>query len=411
MLLELIVILAILASLYMSWNIGANDVANSMGTSVGSGALTLRNAIIVAVVFEFLGAVLVGKHVTNTIAKGIVDPTMIPPYTLMVGMLAALIGAGLWVTIATYLRLPVSTTQSIVGAVMGFAAIINIELIHWEVVGDIAASWVVSPILGAIMAYIFFMIMRKFIFAKDDPIKEAKIVMPFFIFLTALLITMAILFKGLKNLGFDLDLTHALGLSIIVGLIAMAIGYALLRGYKYSYEDEDRYKKLEKFFIYLQVMTAASVAFAHGANDVANSVGPLVTIINIYNGIPVGQEVVIPIWVLMLGGFGIVIGVSTWGYKVIETIGHRITEITPTRGFAAELATAFTVLVFSKLGMPVSTSQVIVGSVMGVGFARGIATVDYRIVKNIILSWVFTIPVAMAFSAGIFLLFKYIFLG
>ncbi len=411
MLLELIVILAILASLYMSWNIGANDVANSMGTSVGSGALTLRNAIIVAVVFEFLGAVLVGKHVTNTIAKGIVDPTLIPPNTLMVGMLAALIGAGLWVTIATYLRLPVSTTQSIVGAVMGFAAIINMELIHWEVVGDIAASWVVSPILGAIMAYIFFMIMRRFIFAKDDPIKEAKIVMPFFIFLTALLITMSLLFKGLKNLGLSLDLPYALSISIIVGFIAMAIGYVLLRGYKYTYEDGDKYKKLEKFFIYLQVMTAASVAFAHGANDVANSVGPLVTIVDIYNGVPVGHEVVIPIWVLMLGGFGIVIGVSTWGYKVIETIGHRITEITPTRGFAAELATAFTVLVFSKLGMPVSTSQVIVGSVMGVGFARGIATVDYRIIKNILLSWVFTIPVAMAFSAGIFLLFKYIFLG
>jgi len=411
MLLELIVILAILASLYMSWNIGANDVANSMGTSVGSGALTLRNAIIIAVVFEFLGAVLVGKHVTNTIAKGIVDPTMIPSNTLMVGMLAALIGAGLWVTIATYLRLPVSTTQSIVGAVMGFAAIINMELIHWEVVGDIAASWVVSPILGAIMAYIFFMIMRKFIFSKDDPIKEAKVVMPFFIFLTATLISMSLLFKGLKNLGMNFGFLQSLGISIFSGIIAMGIGYLLLKRYRYTYEDGDKYKKLEKFFIYLQVMTAGSVAFAHGANDVANSVGPLVTIVDIYNGIPVGEEVIIPLWVLMLGGFGIVLGVSTWGYKVIETIGHRITEITPTRGFAAELATAFTVLVFSKLGMPVSTSQVIVGSVMGVGFARGIATVDYRIVKNIILSWVFTIPVAMAFSAGIFLLFKYIFLG
>ena len=411
MLLELIVILAILASLYMSWNIGANDVANSMGTSVGSGALTLRNAIIIAVVFEFLGAVLVGKHVTNTIAKGIVDPTMIPSNTLMVGMLAALIGAGLWVTIATYLRLPVSTTQSIVGAVMGFAAIINMELIHWEVVGDIAASWVVSPILGAIMAYIFFMIMRKFIFSKDDPIKEAKVVMPFFIFLTATLISMSLLFKGLKNLGMNFGFLQSLGISIFSGMIAMGIGYLLLKRYRYTYEDGDKYKKLEKFFIYLQVMTAGSVAFAHGANDVANSVGPLVTIVDIYNGIPVGEEVIIPLWVLMLGGFGIVLGVSTWGYKVIETIGHRITEITPTRGFAAELATAFTVLVFSKFGMPVSTSQVIVGSVMGVGFARGIATVDYRIVKNIILSWVFTIPVAMAFSAGIFLLFKYIFLG
>ncbi len=411
MLLELILILGILASLYMSWNIGANDVANSMGTSVGSGALTLKRAIMVAVTFEFLGAVLVGKHVTNTIAKGIVDPTLLDPHVLMVGMFGALIAAGLWVTIATYLRLPVSTTQSIVGAVMGFAIIINIKLIHWSVVGDIAASWVVSPLLGALMAYIFFMILKKTIFAKDDPIKEAKIVMPFFIFLTAMLIAMAILFKGLKNIGLDYGLWFSLLLSAIAGLVAMVIGFILLRRYKYDYADGDKYKKLEKFFVYLQVMTAASVAFAHGANDVANSVGPLVTIVDIYNGVAIGSHVTIPLWVLVLGGFGIVIGISTWGYKVIETIGKRITEITPTRGFAAELAAAFTVLVFSKLGMPVSTSQVIVGSVMGVGFARGIASVDYRVIKNILLSWVFTLPVAMIFSAGIFLLLRYIFLG
>ncbi len=411
MLLQLVLILAILAALYMSWNIGANDVANSMGTSVGSGALTLKRAILVAVIFEFLGAVLVGKHVTNTIAKGIVDPQLIDPYVLMIGMLGALIAAGLWVTIATYLRLPVSTTQSIVGAVMGFAMVINMSLIHWDVVGDIAASWVVSPLLGALMAYIFFMILRKFIFSKDDPIKEAKIVMPFFIFLTATLISMSILFKGLKNIGLDLGLWNSLFISIIVGLISIGIGYGLLIRYKGIKVGSDKYKRLENFFIYLQVMTAASVAFAHGANDVANSVGPLVAIVDIYNGVPIGSHVSIPLWVLALGGLGIVIGISTWGYKVIETIGKRITEITPTRGFAAELATAFTVLVFSKLGMPVSTSQVIVGSVMGVGIARGIATVDYRVIKNILLSWVFTLPVAMAFSAGIFLLLRYIFLG
>ncbi len=411
MLIGLVLILAILASLYMSWNIGANDVANSMGTSVGSGALTLKRAILVAITFEFLGAVLVGKHVTNTIAKGIVNPALIDPHVLMIGMFGALIAAGLWVTIATYLRLPVSTTQSIVGAVMGFAIIINIGLIHWSVVGDIAASWVISPLLGALMAYIFFMILRKFVFSKEDPIKEAKIVMPFFIFLTATLIAMSILFKGLKNIGLDLGLWNSLLISVVIGAIAMAIGFVVLRRYKEEDIKGDKYKKLENFFIYLQIMTAASVAFAHGANDVANSVGPLVAIVDIYNGVPIGSHVAIPLWVLALGGLGIVIGISTWGYKVIDTIGRRITEITPTRGFSAELAAAFTVLVFSKLGMPVSTSQVIVGAVMGVGLARGIASVDYRVIKNILLSWVFTLPVAMAFSAGIFLLFRYIFLG
>ncbi len=412
MLLIAVLIAGLIASLYMSWNIGANDVANSMGTSVGSGALTLKRAIIIAVVFEFLGAVLVGKHVTDTIAKGIVDPTVIPLNYLMLGMLAALLGAAAWVTIATYFGLPVSTTHSIVGAVMGFAAVINITLIHWDKVGMIAASWVISPLLGAIMAYLFFTILKKTVLNKADPIKEAKIVTPFFIFFTAFIITMSIIYKGLKNLDLDFGLWNSLLISTVAGVIAALVGVVLFRRFQYTYgDDADKYKKLEKFFIYLQVMTAASVAFAHGANDVANAVGPLVVIVDIYNGSTVGAQLSIPLWVLVLGGVGIVLGIATWGYRVIYTIGEKITEVTPTRGFSAELAAAFTVLVFSKLGMPISTSHVIVGSVIGVGLARGLATIDYRVIKNIILSWLLTIPIAMAFAGAIFLLLKTIFLG
>ncbi len=405
----LVLVLAILAALYMAWNIGANDVANSMGTSVGSGALTLKNAIIVAGIFEFLGAVLVGKHVTDTLAKGIANPLLIDTNTLVLGMLSALVASAIWVTIATYFSLPVSTTHSIVGAVIGFLLLYNASLIHWDIVFNIVASWVISPLAGLVIAYMIFMIIKRTILSKENPVKEAKIIAPFFILLTVVVITMSIIYKGLKNLGLDLPLLQALGISSLVGILGAIAGYLFLQSHKYAY-DKEKYKKLENFFMSLQIMTAASVAFAHGANDVANAVGPLVTIVDIYTGVPLSAKTIIPLWVLILGGFGIVLGISTWGYRVIYTIGKRITEITPTRGFAAELATAFTVLVFSKLGMPISTSHVIVGSVMGVGFARGLATVNYRVIKNIIYSWIITLPVAMVFSGGIFLLLKFIFL-
>jgi len=405
-----ILIIAIIAAIYMSWNIGANDVANSMGTSVGSGALTLTKAVIVAGVFEFLGAFLVGKHVTTTISKGIVNPVSIEPHLLMLGMLSALIAAALWVTIATYFGLPVSTTHSIVGGVMGFAMILNVRLILWHKLIDIVASWIISPVSGALISYLIFLIIKKTILSNTDPIKEAKKVIPFFIFFTTLIISMSIIYKGLKNIGLNLGFKYSLLFSIIPAGIGMFIGHILLSRYKYEYtNEEDKYKKLENIFIYLQIITACSVAFAHGANDVANSTGPLVTIVELYKGISVSSKIIIPLWVLALGGFGIVLGISTWGYKVINTVGKKITEVTPTRGFSAELATAFTVLVFSKLGMPISTSHVIVGSVLGVGIAGGFATVNYRIIKNIIYSWILTIPVALLFSSGIFILLRIIF--
>ncbi|MCD6369993.1 MAG: inorganic phosphate transporter [Thermoplasmata archaeon] len=406
----MILIIAIGAALYMAWNIGANDVANAMGTSVGSGALTLKKAVIVAGIFEFSGAVLVGKHVTDTIAKGIANPLLIDTNILILGMLSALLASAIWVTIATYFSLPVSTTHSIVGAVIGFLLLYNVSLIHWNVVLNIAASWLISPLAGLVTAYIFFMIIKKTIFAKEDPVKEAEIVAPFFIFFTVVVITMSVIYKGLENLNFNLPLIQALMISFIVGIIASLMGYFFFVSHKYKY-DQDKYKRLENFFISLQIMTAASVAFAHGANDVANAVGPLVTIVDIYTGVSLSAKTVIPLWVLILGGFGIVLGISTWGYRVIYTVGKRITEITPTRGFVAQLAAAFTVLVFSKLGMPISTSHVIVGAVMGVGFARGLATINYKVIKNIVYSWIVTLPVAMGVSAGIFLLLKCIFLG
>ena len=406
----IILLIAITAALYMAWNIGANDVANSMGTSVGSGALTLKKAVVVAGVFEFLGAFLVGKHVTNTISKGIVDPAFIELNLLMLGMLSSLIAASLWVTIATYFGLPVSTTHSIVGGVMGFAIVLNIHLIFWRKLFDIIASWIISPFLGALTAYIIFLILKKTILSKNNPIKEAKKIVPLFIFFTIFVISMSIIYKGLNNLNLNLGFKYSVLISALLAMIGMFIGYIFLTKYNQKYEnEEDKYIRLEKLFIYLQIITASSVAFAHGANDVANTTGPLVTIVQIYKGVSISTKVLIPLWVLALGGAGIVLGISTWGYKVIYTIGKKITEVTPTRGFSAELATAFTVLVFSKLGMPISTSHVIVGSVLGVGIAGGFATVNYKIIKNIVYSWVLTIPIAMIFSSVIFLFLKTIF--
>ncbi|MCD6120613.1 MAG: inorganic phosphate transporter [Spirochaetales bacterium] len=404
-------IIAILTSLYMAWNIGANDVANSMGTSVGSGALTLKKAVIIAGVFEFLGAFLVGKHVTNTISKGIVNPALFELNIFAIGMLSSLIAASLWVTIATYLGLPVSTTQSIVGAIMGFSAVLNIHLICWGKVIDIVTSWIISPFSGALIAYIIFLIIKKTILSKNNPIEAAKKTLPLFIFFTFFVMSMSIIYKGLTNLALDFGLVYSLLISALAGLAAMIIGYILLRRYNYEYENnEDKYNKLEKLFIHLQVMTACTVAFAHGANDVANAAGPLATIVDIFNGVSVSSKVTIPLWVLVLGGAGIVLGISTWGYRVISTIGKKITEITPTRGFSAELSTAFIVLLFSKLGIPLSTSHVLVGSVLGVGIARGLATVNYKVIKNIIYSWILTIPIAMIFSAVIFLFLKFLFI-
>ena len=404
-------IIAIITSLYMAWNIGANDVANSMGTSVGSGALTLKKAVIIAGVFEFLGAFLVGKNVTNTISNGIVNPALFELNIFAIGMLSSLIAASLWVTIATYLGLPVSTTQSIVGAIMGFSAVLNIHLICWGKVIDIVTSWIISPLSGALVAYIIFLIIKKTILSKNNPIEAAKKTLPIFIFFTFFVMSMSIIYKGLTNLALDFGLVYSLLISGLAGLAAMIIGYILLRRYNYEYENnEDKYNKLEKLFIHLQVMTACTVAFAHGANDVANAAGPLATIVDIFNGVSVSSKVTIPLWVLVLGGAGIVLGISTWGYRVISTIGKKITEITPTRGFSAELSTAFIVLLFSKLGIPLSTSHVLVGSVLGVGIARGLATVNYKVIKNIIYSWILTIPIAMIFSAVIFLFLKFLFI-
>lgn len=395
---------------YVAWSIGANDLANSMGTSVGSKALTIKKAIIIAGVFEFLGAALVGIHVTKTLRYGIVDPNlpvfMSNPYIYVYGMLAALLAAAIWITISTQFSLPISTTQSIVGALIGFGVVAaGISAVSWGKILEIGGSWILSPVAGMLLAFFVFFIIKKVIFDVEKSYESTKKVIPFFAFALVIVISLSI-FKGIEDTNFpSFSLYMVLIISCFISLIAAIISYIFMIRYKPKNikTEYDEYKTIEHIFIYLQVITACYVAFAHGANDVANAIGPLAAIVDILESGTMVAGFGVPIWLIVLGAIGIVIGLGTWGHKVIYTIGHKITEITPTRGFSAEFSTALVVLMCSRFGLPVSTSQVLVGSVIGVGLAKGIFAVDLKIIKTIFTSWFLTVPVSAVTTAGIFI--------
>jgi PiT family inorganic phosphate transporter len=364
-------------ALYMAWAIGANDVANAMGTSVGSGALTIRGAILVAAVLEFGGAFLVGGHVTDTVRKGILDAAAFAGREdlLMYGMLAALASAGTWLLIASRAGWPVSTTHSIVGAIVGFGAVgLGFEAIAWAKVGQIVASWVTSPLMSGVLAYGIFQVTRRLVLDHDRPIERIKTLGPFFFGWVFFILGLVTLFKGLKNLKLDLDFGEALLASAALAGVGALIGWALLRRVRTDVPVEpggERFVNVERIFAVLQIMTACAVAFAHGSNDVANSIGPLAALVNVAYGGEIGGKAPVALWMLGLGGVGIVIGLATYGYKVMETVGKKITELTPSRGFAAELAAATTIVIASRAGIPVSTTHTLVGAVLGVGLARG----------------------------------------
>ncbi|MEE2674666.1 MAG: inorganic phosphate transporter [Myxococcota bacterium] len=394
----------------MAWAIGANDVANAMGTSVGSGALTIAGAIVVAAVFEFSGAFLAGGHVTDTVRKGMLDMEMVSPDALLYGMLAALMSAGTLLLGATRYGLPVSTTHSIVGAIVGFGAVaIGPAAVNWGKVGQIVASWLTSPLLSGVLAFLIFNFTRTVVLDRDRPIQQLRKVGPFFFFYVFFIIGLVTLFRGLKNLNLDLDLPEALAVSFALGLLGAAIGVFFLSRVKEEEEDSGRrFSGVERIFVVLQILTACAVAFAHGSNDVANAIGPLAAVVSVIEG---GGEVLgkapVQPWMLAVGGLGIVVGLGTWGYRVMETVGKKITELTPSRGFAAELAAATTIVLASRFGIPVSTTHTLVGAVLGVGLARGIGAIDLRVVGNIIVSWIATLPIA----AGLAIFFFYFFKG
>jgi PiT family inorganic phosphate transporter len=408
-------VMAIVFGLYMTWGIGANDVANAMGTSVGSGAITVKQAILIAAIFEFAGAFIAGGNVTKTIRKGIIDPSSIAgsPELLVYGMLAALLAAAIWLMVASYRGWPVSTTHSIVGAIVGFAiAGIGMDAVNWGKIGQIAASWIVSPLLGGVIALALMLSIRKLILNTDNPFQKAKTYGPIYVFLVGFIVSLVTLFKGLKHLNLEFSMGQSLVLAFIFGVIVAFIGKLMINRVKVD-ETADRdfhYASVEKAFVPMMIFTACAMAFAHGSNDVANGIGPLAAVVAIVqSGGEVGQKASLPLWILLLGGAGIVVGLATMGWKVMQTIGTKITELTPTRGYCATLAAATTVVLASKTGLPVSTTHIAVGAVMGVGLARGLGALDLRVIGNIVVSWVVTLPAGGILAAIFFFIFKGIF--
>jgi PiT family inorganic phosphate transporter len=432
-----VLMLAIVVCAYMSWNIGANDVANAMGTSVGSRALTLKQAVIIAAVFEFCGAFFAGDAVTDTVRKGILninlaDENLVTDaFTndLMFGFIAAMMAAAVWLTVATRFGLPVSTTHSIIGGIVGVGLVLEVQhnasLIDWEVVRKVVISWVASPLMGGILAFFSFFIVRSTILEAENPVERSRWLAPILALPTFFTLGLALQFKALKGFISKADSNgwidkndwlpykeadgvfnpmsenawfpiNSLMVSFVIGCIASLILWSVLRNYDFKKQGEG-FQGVEKIFVWLQIITAAYVAFAHGANDRSNAIGPMAAVYDILSsGGGLADQVDVPLWLVLLGSVGIAVGVVTWGWRVMETIGTKITDITPTRGFAAEFGAATTILIFSMpfLAVPVSTTHTLVGAVVGVGLAGGAKNVDFKVFSKIAASWVASLPAA-----------------
>jgi inorganic phosphate transporter, PiT family len=413
---DVLFIIACCFGLFMAWGIGANDVSNAMGTSVGSRALTMKQAILIAMVFEFAGAYLAGGEVTETIRSGIVDVAVMTshPDLFVYGMLASLLAAGTWLLIASMMGWPVSTTHSIVGAIIGFAAVgVSVDAVQWNQVWVIVSSWVTSPLVAGIMSFWIFRSVQYLILDTEDPFTNAKRYIPIYMFAVGFFLSMVTILKGLKYVlkshHMEFTFLQSMGIATIIGLMVAGLGmYLLSKITQDKVADKDnRFSSVEKVFGVLMIFTACSMAFAHGSNDVANAVGPMAAVISVIDTGVVGAKAAVPSWILLLGGVGIVIGLATYGYKVMVTIGKKITELTPSRGFAAEMAAAATVVIASGIGLPISTTHTLVGAVLGVGLARGIGALNLGVIGGIFASWIITLPA----GAGLSILFFYFFKG
>jgi len=410
-----LVMIAAIVGLFMAWGIGANDVANAMGTSVGSKALTIKQAIIIAMVFEFAGAYLAGGEVTSTIRKGIIDASFFvdSPELLVFGMISALFAAATWLLIASALGWPVSTTHSIVGAIVGFAAVgVSPDAVEWSKVGGIVGSWIITPLISGVIAFLIFNSAQKLIFDTDKPLQQAKRWVPLYMFLAGFVLALVTIKKGLKHLDLHIGNVDGYIYAAITAVVVAIIGKFFINRLKFdeSAALKTHYANVEKVFAVLMIVTACAMAFAHGSNDVANAIGPLAAVVSIVdNGGQIAAKSAIAWWILPLGGFGIVAGLAIFGHKVMATIGTGITHLTPSRGFAAELAAACTVVISSGAGLPISTTQTLVGAVLGVGMARGIAAINLGVVRNIVVSWVITLPVGAGLSILFFWMMQAVF--
>ena len=414
----LLLAMACVFGFFMAWGVGANDVANAMGTSVGARAITIKQAILIAMIFEFAGAWLAGGEVTSTIRSSIIDIESAgfedTPELLVFGMLSSLLAAGIWLLVASKYGWPVSTTHSIIGAIVGFAVVgISPDSVMWGQVLEIVASWVVSPVFSGTISFFLVLSVQKLVLDTDDPLKNAQRYVPYYIFLVGFVIAMVTLVKGLSHVGLEVTFNQATILALAFGLVTVVIGTFMLRRLNLTFSDdhEEQMRSVERVFGVLMIFTACSMAFAHGSNDVANAIGPLAAINSVIsnNGI-FEAESALPMWILLLGGFGIVTGLAMWGHRVIKTIGKNITELTPSRGFAAEIAAATTVVIASGTGIPISTTHTLVGAVLGVGLARGIGALNLSVIGKIFLSWVVTLPAGATLSIFFFFVLKAIFI-
>lgn len=385
---------------YMSWNIGANDVANSMASAVGAKAITIRQAVFIAGILNVVGATFIGSHVTNTIRKGIISTEVLAdPHLALIGAFSALVAASLWVSFATWKALPVSTTHSIVGAVIGFGIMAGgFSVINWIKLSAIVLSWVISPVFSLIIGYSMFKLIVKTILSKKKPFDAAIKLSALFIGITFFVVISSFLFKTPLGKKLSVSIPVALSIALCVSVLLGFIGRMLLR--KFIKEKHDN--GVESIFKRIQIGTSCYVALAHGANDVANAIGPLAVIYFLVKTGKVGATVPVPVFLLVFGGVGIACGISMAGYRVMETLGKKITTLSNTRGFSVDFAAATTVLVASKMGLPVSTTHAAVGGLMGVGLARGIEAVNFRIIIKIMIYWVLTVPAAAVTSMIVF---------
>ncbi len=403
--------LAAVFGLYMAWAIGANDVANAMATSTGAKAISFKQAVIIAAIFEFAGAVLAGGSVTSTIRSGIVDASLLAdtPELMIYGMLGSLLAAAVWLNLASKMGWPVSTTHSIIGAIVGFAAVgIGMEAVQWGKVGQIALSWLVSPLISGVIAFFIFRTVQVLILDRTDPIERARRYVPVYMLVAAFMVVMMTLTKGLTHVGLDLTSGQNLAIASVLSVVIAVIGKLVIDRIKVdpAADRQFRFATVERIFGVLMVVTACSMAFAHGSNDVANAVGPVAAVISVATtGVVEGRSAVSP-WVLLLGGAGIVLGLATYGRKVMQTVGTQITALTPSRGFAAEMSAASTIVLASSTGLPISTTHTLVGAVLGVGMARGISAINLTVIRNIFLSWLITVPAGAALSVIFFFILR-----
>jgi PiT family inorganic phosphate transporter len=410
----IIIVTVLLLGLYMAWNIGANDFANSMADAVGSGSISIRGAIILGSICEFAGSTLVGAHVTDTIRKGIVDTAHFAtfPHLLILGMFCALLSTALWLNIATRMGMPVSTTHAIVGAVAGLGLVsIGCEAVRWIKIGQIVISWFISPLFGGLLSFILFKLITHYILGQKNPVSRAVRYAPAVVFLVTAVVAFSSLYQGLdqvlKNTRFQVTNTSVAIMAVVVALLFAFLSRFPIKRFLKGNEDRslgEQLQIIEKIFAPLVVITSCSVAFAHGANDVANAMGPVAAVLEILRTGAVEMRVQVPFWILAMGGCGIVLGLSTFGYRVMATIGTKITQLTPSRGVAADIATTVTVLGCSLLKLPVSTTHTIVGAIIGVGMARGLGAINRRVTRDIFGSWLITVPVSGVLTAGLFLL-------